>query len=155
MGKQQIKRTKGKELRRLGVFARIRRVFLKFLARFFAKVSSFFFERRKGFVIAALIFFASLSLIVSFRYVQAKLAEADTFSDVYILEKVGAKIVLPDRSPLSLVRVEDAEKLKKEHAFYKEVKEGHYIIAYPRLFVIYDAVHDEVIGIKESMQKSD
>lgn len=116
---------------------------------------SLFYERRKGITVILAIFISSWGLFFSYKYVQAKMAETDTFSDVYILGKVGGKIALPDGAPVSLVRVEDAEKLKKEHDFYKEVKEGYYIIVYPKLFVIYDAVHEEVVGIKESSQKDE
>jgi hypothetical protein len=116
---------------------------------------SLFYERRKGITVIFAIFLLATGLFFSYKYVQAKMAETDTFSDVYILEKVGGKIALPEGAPISLVRVDDAEKLKKEHDFYKEVKEGYYIIVYPKLFVIYDAVHDEVIGIKESSQKDE
>ncbi len=120
-----------------------------------AQTYAFFYERRKGTMITVTLFLFIVSLFVSYRYVQAKVNETDTFSDMYILEKVGTKITLPSGIPHSLVRVENAEKLQKEHFFYKDVKEGHYIIAYPKLFVIYDAVHDEIISVKESSQKEE
>jgi hypothetical protein len=86
----------------------------------------------------------------SYKFVQAKMHETSSFSDSYILQKAGKHFPLPDGAPLSLVRVEDAKKLSEENPFYANVKEGDYIIAYAKLFVIYDAVHDEIKAVKES-----
>jgi len=114
---------------------------------------AFCYKKRKAISLMLLAFILSASVLVSYKYVQAKMEETSSFSDKFILEKVSKHIVLPKEVPLSLVRVEDADKLRLEHPFYKDVKEGDYIIAYTKLFIIYDAMHDEVRAMKESSKK--
>ena len=79
--------------------------------------------------------------------------ESDSFSDKYILDKVGVLVPLPKNTTPKMVRVDDPDNLRKENLFYAKVKEGDYIIAYPKLLIIYDAVHNEIENIKESSQK--
>ncbi len=151
-----IKKTATNKSRRKGARVIARRTgrlagaFSSFLAHSFAH---FCYKKRKALsflFILSVLFFAA---ILSYHYVQAKMNETDSFSDTYILEKVSRHMSLPSGKPLSLVRVEDPARLQKENPFYATIKEGDYIIAYPRLFIIYDAVHDEIEGTLVSSRK--
>ncbi len=113
----------------------------------------FCYRKRKTLFTLSLLAALFVTIGVSYKYVQAKMDETDSFSDTYILEKVSKHVALPSGKPLSLVRVEDPARLQKENPFYTNVKEGDYILAYPKLFIIYDAVHDEIEGTLVSSKK--
>lgn len=100
--------------------------------------------------------FAVFLLVVvlgsGYSYVRSTVLETSSFSDEYILEKVGKHMTVPSEYPQSLVRVEDSETLKRELPFDAKVKNGDYIIVYPRLYIIYDAQHDTIVFTKESQR---
>ncbi len=121
-----------------------------FLVRSFSLLC---YQKRKLLVVLFVLLVTTISLLESYKYVQAKMVESSLFSDEDIIRRVGAHVPLPKEPPLSLVRVENPEKLRTENPFYSEVKEGDYILAYTKLFVIYDAVHDELKAVKESAKK--
>lgn len=110
----------------------------------------FCYKRRKMLSLLMLVGFLSFGCLTSYKYVQAKMQETSSFSDKFILQKVRNLTPLPDGNPESLVRVENPEKLRGENPFYSDIKEGDYIIAYPKMFIIYDALHNEIKKIKES-----
>ena len=118
-----------------------------------SSLTSFCYQKRKYLIIIFIFVITSTSLLESYKYVQARMVENSLFSDEDIVRRVSTHLLLPKERPLSLVRVENGEKLRTENPFYSEVKEGDYILAYPKLFVIYDAVHDEVKAVKESTKK--
>jgi hypothetical protein len=65
-----------------------------------------------------------------------------------IVARVGRQTVLPSGNPDAVVRVQDAETLRKQNAFYADVKEGDYIIMYPTLAVIYSLRTDSLVNVK-------
>lgn len=67
-----------------------------------------------------------------------------------IVSRVAKHVSLPSSNPDALVRVEDAETLKKENSFYEKVKEGDYVVIYPSLAIIYDVRNDSIVGVKRS-----
>ncbi|MDB5260007.1 MAG: hypothetical protein JWN37_238 [Candidatus Nomurabacteria bacterium] len=67
-----------------------------------------------------------------------------------ILARVGKHTDLPQDLPEAVVRVQDPDILKKQQAFYENVKEGDYIIIYPKLAVIYDLRNDSIIALKRT-----
>jgi hypothetical protein len=69
-----------------------------------------------------------------------------------IVSRVSKLTTLPsDEEPLSLVRVEDAEVLKKQNDFYRDsaIKEGDYILVYPSGVVIYDLRNNAIVAVKK------
>jgi hypothetical protein len=48
----------------------------------------------------------------------------------------------------ALVRVQDEETLRKQNTFYKDVREGEYILIYKNLAIIYDLRNNIVVGVK-------
>jgi hypothetical protein len=65
-----------------------------------------------------------------------------------IVSRVGKLTSLPAGTPDAVVRVQDADTLKKQNSFYENVKEGDYIIMYPSLAVIYSLRTDSLVAIK-------
>lgn len=67
-----------------------------------------------------------------------------------ILARAAKHMELPAGNPDAVVRVQDPSTLKKENAFYENVKEGDYIIMYTNLAIIYDLRNDSIVGLKRS-----
>lgn len=65
-----------------------------------------------------------------------------------IIARVGKHIELPAEDPEAIVRVQDAETLKKQAILYENVKEGDYILVYPSLAVVYDLRNDRIVALK-------
>jgi hypothetical protein len=65
-----------------------------------------------------------------------------------IVARVGRLTTVPNTTPDAVVRVQDAETLRKQNTFYQDVKEGDYIIMYPTLAVIYSLRSDSLVNIK-------
>ena len=71
-------------------------------------------------------------------------------SEAEIVARVRKHTTLPEGKPTSIVRVKDADALRAQHIFYKDVKEGDYIIMYPDRVIIYDLRDDSVVAQKAS-----
>ena len=67
-----------------------------------------------------------------------------------IVARVGRLTTLPVGTPDAVVRVQDPETLRKQNIFYQDVKEGDYIIMYPRLAVIYSLRSDSIVSLKRT-----
>lgn len=63
---------------------------------------------------------------------------AETITQKTILNKLSQTLTLPDQPITSVMRVSNAEELAKENAFYKDVKNGDYIIVFQNMVIIYD-----------------
>ena len=67
-----------------------------------------------------------------------------------IVARVAKLTDTQNATPDAVVRVQDAETLKKQNEFYMDVKEGDYIVMYPKLAVIYDLRNNSIVAIKKS-----
>jgi hypothetical protein len=67
-----------------------------------------------------------------------------------IIDRVSKLTSLPPGTPDAVVRVQDPEKLKKQNDFYTNVKEGDYIVMYPKMAVIYDLRNNSIISEKRT-----
>lgn len=65
-----------------------------------------------------------------------------------IVRSAAKHIMLPEGEPVTVVRVQDAETLKKQQGFYTNVKIGDYVIVYPDIVVIYDLRNDKIVATK-------
>lgn len=65
-----------------------------------------------------------------------------------ILARVAKHTELPKGEADAVVRVQDASALKKQNEFYLNVKEGDYIVMYPKLAIIYDLRNDSIVALK-------
>lgn len=93
---------------------------------------------------------AGSALYGSYALIESRVANDVVVSKSEIIARIGKHIALPDEEPEALVRVQDAEALKKQVALYENVKEGDYILIYPSLAVVYDLRKDHIIALKST-----
>jgi len=105
---------------------------------------------KKTLVGGALGIFFILLFMFGSDMVSSTLARTIVVSESEILKRIKTHTTITDTPPTSIVRVKDAETLRAQHMFYKDIKEGDYIIMYPNRVIIYDLRADVVIGEKSS-----
>lgn len=84
----------------------------------------------------------------SYSYISKTFANEVIVSQSEIVARVGKLTALPGESPYEIVRVQDENDLRKQNPFYKDVKEGDYILMYKNLAVIYDLRNNVIVAIK-------
>lgn len=97
------------------------------------------------------VLFASLVAIPSYgvyAYIGKTVANEIVISKSQIIDRVAKLTSLPAGNPEAVVRVQDAENLKRQNSFYKDVESGDYIIMYKTLAVIYDLRNDKILATK-------
>lgn len=99
----------------------------------------------RALIIASLIFIPFYGV---YAYIGKTVANEVVISKSQILERVSKHITLPEGSPEAVVRVQDAEVLKKQNQFYDQIKSGDYIIMYKSLAIIYDLRNDNILATK-------
>lgn len=67
-----------------------------------------------------------------------------------IVDRVSKLTAIPEGEPDAVVRVQDPETLKKQNIFYTNVKEGDYIVMYPKIAVIYDLRNNSIVAEKRT-----
>lgn len=90
------------------------------------------------------------SLYGCYAYFTKSFANDVVVSKSEIVDRVSKLINLPDGEPEAVVRVEDAETLKKQNIFYENIKSGDYIIMYPKMAIIYDLLNNSIVSIKKT-----
>lgn len=85
-----------------------------------------------------------------YAYFHASLLNDVVVSKSEIVDRVSRLVSLPNEEPQDVVRVEDAEILKKQNSFYGNVKVGDYIIMYQRMAIIYDLRNNTIVAMKKS-----
>jgi hypothetical protein len=86
----------------------------------------------------------------SYLYIGKTFANEVVVSQSEIVARVAKLTSLPAEDPYEIVRVQDEEDLRKQNPFYKEVKEGQYILIYKNIAVIYDLRNNSIVGIKRN-----
>lgn len=87
-----------------------------------------------------------------YAFVTPMLRNNVVVSQSEIVSRVSKIAAIPSGETVeAVVRVEDAEMLKKQNDFYRStaVKEGDYILIYPSMALIYDLRNNAVIAIKK------
>lgn len=105
---------------------------------------------KKTLLVGGLVLIFGLLFTFGSGMISGTMAKYIVMSESEILRRVGTHTALPTTPPTSIVRVKDAEALRAQHMFYKDVKEGDYIIIYNNRVIIYDLRADAVIGEKSS-----
>ena len=88
------------------------------------------------------------TLYGAYSFIDTTFANDIVVSKSEILSRVGKSISLPSEEPSAVVRVQDAESLKKQNKLYENVKEGDYIIIYPELAIVYDLRNNIILATK-------
>jgi hypothetical protein len=96
------------------------------------------------------IFVFGTAMYGAYSFVSNTFAGDVVISKSEIVSRVGKLTTLPTTAPDAVVRVQDAETLKKQNSFYEHVKEGDYIIMYPALAVVYSLRSDSIVAIKKT-----
>lgn len=96
------------------------------------------------------IVFVSVCLYGVYHYFRNTFINDVIVSQSEIIDRVAKLSSLPEGKPEAVVRVEDAEILKKQNIFYENVKVGDYILMYPKIAVIYDLRNNTIVAIKKS-----
>jgi hypothetical protein len=95
--------------------------------------------------------FVVLGLFVAYgvyHFASTTFANEVVVSKSEIISRVAKHQMLPSLSPTDIVRVQDEETLRKQNTFYKDVREGEYILIYKNLAIIYDLRNNIVVGVK-------
>ena len=93
---------------------------------------------------------ASSLLYASYSYIGRTFANEVVVSQGEIVARVRKLTTLPAGNPSEIVRVQDEEDLKKQNSFYKDVKEGDYILMYKDMAVIYDLRANAIVAVKHA-----
>lgn len=93
---------------------------------------------------------SSSAMYAGYAYMENTLANDVVVSKSEIIARIAKHTTLPNEEPEAVVRVQDAETLKKQNDFYENVKEGDYIVVYPKLAVIYDLLGDSIVAMKKT-----
>lgn len=110
-------------------------------------LSPFFHSAVKVVVIGIVV---SSALYGSYHYINKTFANEIVISQGEIIARVAKLTDLPKEPPVEIVRVQDGDDLRKQNVFYKDVKEGDYIIMYKNMAVIYDLRNNAIVAIKRS-----
>lgn len=84
----------------------------------------------------------------TYQFVNKSFANEVVISKSEIVSRVGELTTLPEHPPIDVVRVEDEEGLKKQNDFYKDVKEGDYIVMYDSMVIVYNLRKNSIIAMR-------
>jgi hypothetical protein len=90
----------------------------------------------------------------SYRFITKTFANEVIVSQSEIVARVNKLTMLPVEDPYEIVRVQDEEDLRKQNSFYKDVKEGDYILVYKDMAVIYDLRDNTIVAIKKAEKRA-
>ncbi|MEN9551877.1 MAG: hypothetical protein RI935_254 [Candidatus Parcubacteria bacterium] len=85
----------------------------------------------------------------SYQFISKSFASDVVVSKSEIINRVSKLVEVPDTKPYSIVRVEDADLLKTQNDFYKEVQEGDYIIMYKNVAIIYNLRTNMIVSMRK------
>lgn len=128
------------------------RLLVRKIKKLFLKISfpSFNFSfKHVTYFFAIIVLFGSASFGVYALF--DKINSEVIVSEQEIISRIKKHLEIPSSNPQSVVRVEDANTLKLQNDFFKDVKEGDYVIFYENMAVIYDLKKDEVEAFRRSV----
>ena len=99
-----------------------------------------------------LLFLSSVStlviIIIIYGFINSSRTNAESITQESVISQLSKQIVLPDEVPSTFLRVSDAQTLASQDDFYKNTKNGDYIIVYSSLALVYDFSDDKIENIK-------
>lgn len=108
-------------------------------------LSKTFYKIFKYFAFIAIV---AVLLFGLYFYLHQTIGSSVIVSQSEILNRVSKQTVLPTDGLISVTRVQDADTLRAQNDFYRDIKEGDYIIIYKTEIVIYDFMKDKVLSVK-------
>lgn len=100
-----------------------------------------------AFRVAVIVVVVMLSLSVVYSLIDQKLSNNVIVSESEIVSRVSRLVTLPSEAPISIMRVSDANTLMNQNQFYKDVKEGDYVLAYKNMIILYDLREDKIVAM--------
>lgn len=100
-------------------------------------------------VVVGVLLFSGVSYGL-YSYFNPTLKNDVVVSKSEIVDRVSKLTTIPEGEPDAVVRVQDPETLKKQNIFYTNVKEGDYIVMYPKIAVIYDLRNNSIVAEKRT-----
>lgn len=86
----------------------------------------------------------------AYLYIGKSFADDVVVSQSEIIARVAKLTEVPLETPEDIVRVQNPDDLRKQNNFYENVKEGDYIVMYPKLAVIYDLRNNSIVAVKKT-----
>lgn len=86
----------------------------------------------------------------AYIYIGKSFADDIVVSQSEIIARVAKLTEVPLGAPEDIVRVQNPDDLRKQNSFYQDVKEGDYIVMYPKLAVIYDLRNNSIVAVRKT-----
>lgn len=86
----------------------------------------------------------------AYHLIDKTFANEVVISESEIIRNVAKHVTLPQEKPETVVRVQDAETLAKQQAFFADAKTGDYVLIYRQMAIIYDLRNDTVVGMRQT-----
>jgi len=107
----------------------------------FAKLTRLLFLSTASFIIVISIFPGVITLY-------SNTSKAETVSQDSIVAAISKNMILPESDSLIEVRrISDSDTLKTQNDFYKNAKDGDYIIVYQSISILYDYYHNTIKNV--------
>lgn len=87
-------------------------------------------------------------IIVVFGFINNSRSKAESVTQENVIEQLSKQLVLPDDLPKDFLRVSNAKTLASQDDFYKNVKNGDYIIVYDTMALVYDFAGNKIENVK-------
>ncbi|MEN9338639.1 MAG: hypothetical protein RI945_364 [Candidatus Parcubacteria bacterium] len=94
------------------------------------------------------IFSLVIVFVVIYGFVISNKTSAESITQDTVLSELAKHIILPEEELVNLMRVQDAKNLVKQDVFYKNVKNGDYIIVYPSMVFVYNFDDNLIKNVK-------
>ena len=101
-----------------------------------------------SFRVVSVLVVSSALIYASYFFISKTFANEVIVSQSEIVARVAKLTLLPEEAPYEIVRVQDEDDLRKQNPFYKDIKEGDYILMYKDVAVIYNLRSDAIVAMK-------
>ncbi len=95
------------------------------------------------------------SLYGVYHFAGKTFANEVVISKSEIVSRVSKLIPIPEEPPYDVVRVEDGVNLQRQNPFYKDVKEGDYILMYKDMAIVYDLRSNAIVAMRTTGKGSE
>lgn len=63
---------------------------------------------------------------------------AESITQDVVLNDLSKQIILPNETPVKIIRIQEVKNLIKQDSFYKDAENGDYIIVFEKMAIIYN-----------------
>ncbi len=94
------------------------------------------------------VFFISIVFAVIYGVFLNNKTSAESINQNTVLNQLSKNLILPKDEIINIMRVSNAKDLEKQDIFYKNVKNGDYVIIYKSMVILYDFDKSLIKNIK-------